>query len=164
MLKYALAFDKRQGKESSKGLALTRDVVALGLLKGDRVEPTAETPDVATVLAYDRFPAVIHLWRPASETLARHRNPLFLPELGTSPEAVMTIDSLHTVYLGVMKDLARDMAWLAMENGCFGGRFSTMQETLEVAALAIKHRLQLFYRARRQSGLHSQNLTEIGTM
>jgi len=62
-----LAYDKRRTTGASRGLALTSDYAPLGLLKGDRLEPCLERPDVATFFLPDGFPGRVLFWRVSEE-------------------------------------------------------------------------------------------------
>ncbi len=70
----ALVFDRR--KDGNHGRCLVLDFDDLGLKKGDRLEPTPAMPDV---MAFDTRepPVACCFWRASTDTLARHRNPLF---------------------------------------------------------------------------------------
>ena len=46
MIRASLAYDKRNSKGSSRGRALQADYPSLGLIKGDRLEPCAQVPDI----------------------------------------------------------------------------------------------------------------------
>ena len=155
-----LSYDKRSSAGSSKGLALMRPVPELGLAAGDRIEPTQRVPDVSTIFHVKAFPAPIHFWRPSSETMTRHRNPLYDAELGVAPETHNTVDALHSVFLGVLKDFARDMLWAALGSDIWGTT-GTFEEHLETALIAFMSELNRLYRGRVESGLHSSNLTQV---
>ena len=49
--------------KGSAGLCLVRDFPALGLLKGDRLEPSTDTPDIFAFSAIKSFPAWATFWR-----------------------------------------------------------------------------------------------------
>ena len=98
-----LFFDKSD--KGSHGRALLADIPTLGLRKGDRLEPTRGTPNVA-VLDPAAAPISATFWRPSCETAYRHRCPLFSRETTLSPEN-LGVDWLHTISLGIAQ------AWLA---------------------------------------------------
>ena len=103
-LKPLLMYDKRE--QGSLGLSLSHAFAELGLIKGDRLEPVPDHPDVGEVLSkFGKF-AVLALvfWRRGNETFVRRRNPLFLVP-GLSCE-LMLADVLHCVWLGTAQ------AWL----------------------------------------------------
>ena len=66
--------DKR--KAGSHGRALSANVDSVGLLKGDRFEPSFDMPDV---FSFDRMavPFTCTFWRPSVESRCHHRNPLW---------------------------------------------------------------------------------------
>ena len=69
----SLAWDP--GRQHAR--SINHDVPALGLLKGDRLEPHAGCMDYAKFDWLTAFPARVLFWRRKRETLCRHRNPLF---------------------------------------------------------------------------------------
>lgn len=147
-----LAYDRRRG--GGHGRCLTADVPEMGLAKGDRLEPSEQMPDPGQFDGASQFPMVVVFWRPALETLARHRNPLFSSELGVSPARSLTVDTLHAVFLGVMNVFCKYVAVTLFQAGVFGQQ-GTQQETFEVGAMVLRHRLKAFYQSR-----HRQNPTE----
>ena len=80
-----LKYDKK--KQGSHGRALQRDFPALGLLAGDRVEPSPQLPNVA-LLEEVVTPAEVVFWRPSMETMARHRNPLLDLTIGITTRII----------------------------------------------------------------------------
>ena len=104
-LKAALAYDKSTGggnKKDARGRALLIDVPGLGLKAGDRLEPSPTLVDVAE---FDRLPVgtPVLFWRRPSETICRHRNPIFCEETGIVPNRVFDPDWLHDQGLGLFK-------------------------------------------------------------
>lgn len=98
------------------GRALTASVPALGLLAGDRLEPTASMPDVAL---FDSAPVPFEavFWRATRDprgacldTVVR-RNPVFSAFLGISPMRTLAIDSLHTLYYGPVMRWTAAVLW-----------------------------------------------------
>ena len=61
----ALRHDKRASWP--RGLALTRDFPELGLVAGDRVEPSATLPDVS-MLETVATPVIVTFWRRSAES------------------------------------------------------------------------------------------------
>ena len=80
-----------------------------------------------------------------SETLTRHRNPIFDRRLGVTVVKTLTIDSLHCVYLGMMKIFAMILIWKLISARVFAGG-TTQDELIENSVIALSSRLQLFYR------------------
>ena len=72
-----LQYDKRP--HGSRGLALRQSLPVVGLLAGDRLEPSESLPDVGLFTALSNFPITCTFWRPSNETMVQHRNPIFLP-------------------------------------------------------------------------------------
>lgn len=139
-----LFYDKR--KEGSRGRALRENVPELGLVAGDRLEPSVGLQDVAAFEAISSFPAVVLFWRQSAETLARHRNPIFDEALGLAPEKTLCIDILHALNLGVFSNFCHCALWALVNNGAWGRR-ACADETVAAAALAIRNELKVFYRA-----------------
>ena len=139
-----LRYDKRS--HGSRGRCLTENIAPLGLLKDDRLEPTAEVRDIgAFETLAPPFNAVF--WRTSAETLARHRCPLFCQELGLSPQRSLTVDLLHAAYLGVFKIWCRVALWFLILSGAFGN-IGTVEETIQTAVLVLRHDLMEWYKAR----------------
>jgi len=88
------------------GRILRADVPALRLLAGDRLDPSVQLPDTLD-FEHKATPFVCVFWRPRYDERNRiaswvlRRNPLFCIELGTDPNDVLHLDTLHTLYLGV---------------------------------------------------------------
>ena len=76
------------------------DVPSCDLLANDRLEPSDSLPDVSEFDAISAFPARVTFWRGSAKTICKHRSPLFSAPF-VSP-ALLMIDLLHTVHLGVM--------------------------------------------------------------
>ena len=154
-----LMYDKRQ--EGSHGRALVSPGVPhLGLRQGDRLEPSPSLMDIgeATFDVLDvTEPVWVVFWRPSAEYLTRHRNPIFDREIGVTPHRSMTIDMLHCIHLGFMLAFVKTVVWHLLINGKWG-RFGTLAESLQLAALRLRNELETWYKAR-----HSANPTELLT-
>ena len=87
----------------TKGVLLTIDMPVYGLVKGDRLEPSIALFDVMAFDSLDQFPHPVTFWRVSRETNAKHRNPIFDETIGVSVEDTLTVDSLHAVFLGPMR-------------------------------------------------------------
>jgi len=72
----------------------------LGLQKGDRLEPHSGLPNIEAFETISEFPVRVLLWRATSERMTHHRNPLFNPETGITPNRTCALDWLHTLSLG----------------------------------------------------------------
>ena len=75
-----LEYDQRTDSRSGRGRCLNKDIEALNLKNGDRLEPSSTVMDVGE---FERLkPAAgatlkCTFWRRANETATRHRNPFF---------------------------------------------------------------------------------------
>lgn len=103
-----LQYDKR--KKGSHGRSMLVDYAPLGLLKGDRVEPTPSCPDVGLIDEMSDFPCELVFWRPDNAGLCKHRNPLFHESSGVSTEALV-VDEMHTMHLGVFAVFVCHTLW-----------------------------------------------------
>jgi len=142
-----LAYDRR--KEGSRGRALTEDIDGLNLLAGDRLEPFDGLRDVGDFEKITTFPARVLFWRPSSETLARRRCPLLDRTLNTSPAKILTVDLMHTLYLGVMLAFVRKVVWFFMlKNAWAAGH--TVEETVAMSAVAMQQDMRRWLREHAQ--------------
>ena len=148
-----LAYDKRQ--HGNHGRCLTSPVPSLGLLAGDRLEPSPELPNTSDFDEAAVFPMPVVFWRTSSETMARCRLPLFSSELGITPVRTLTVDGMHCLYLGVMQHFCRHLIWLMISSFVWG-RTGTNEETLETAILACRFELNSFFK--RRHGQHPEEL------
>ena len=64
----ALKFDRKSG--GGRGRVLTSSFPRLGLLKGDRLEPTENLRNVEDLEAVNEFPITLKFWMQSEETLA----------------------------------------------------------------------------------------------
>ena len=92
-----LFYDKRT--YGSRGRCLKQAIPILGLLSGDRLEPSAQVPNVGLFEDLD-LPRTVCFWRVSEETLTKHRNPLFGSISGLSLQS-LKVDTLHCLALGV---------------------------------------------------------------
>ena len=104
-----LSYDRR--KDGNRGRCLDADMPEFGLLKGDRVEPSATMPDCCEGLDSSTAPATLIFWRRSNEGMTRHRNPVFGPETGVDPYMVLAIDGLHCCSLGVHQHYLGFLLW-----------------------------------------------------
>ena len=87
----ALEYDKRS--HGNRGRCLREALPHLGLIVGDRLEPSKYLPDTSDIDSAALFPMPALFWRPGSETLCRFRNPLMAQDLGITPSRSLTIDT-----------------------------------------------------------------------
>ena len=147
-----LEYDKR--KDGSRGRRLPIDV-GMGLLKGDRLEPTPQMPNVAD---FDNMqpPYTVRFWRRANETMARHRNPLCSNGTGISIDNCLQVDWLHCMSLGIQLDVLRCLFSVAFNYDVFKvGGFQDQRMVLSVNRLQFD--LFAWYKAEKEKGNeHSQ--------
>ena len=152
-------YDKRQN--GSHGRSLTRDIPELNLRAGDRLEPSSALADVGGFEDLD-VPATVVFWRCSLETIARHRNPLFCAELGTSPRRSLIVDLLHCMNLGVLHTWVVKALWLLLTSGVFGD-IGTADEKLQTAVMALRHELLEWYKERHIAH-PKENLTRLADL
>ena len=96
--------------------SLRNAVPRLRLEGGDRLEPSPSLPDTAAFPAL-ALPAQVVFWRErrlpggASLDSVVHENPLFAEDLGTSPSETLTVDALHSLYMGPVMRTAAAAIW-----------------------------------------------------
>ena len=157
-LRGLLAYDNRRGTRAARGLALTEDFPRLMLLKGDRLEPCDTLPDIGSFDALTHFPTKVLFWRRSAETITHHRNPLFAPETGVSPDRAAALDWLHTLSLGVfqtycsyvIQQLFRIDAWRTLE--------TTEHGRISMSIYRLSAELTAWQREQRSKG---RDITEI---
>jgi len=142
-----LRYDKR-ASGGARGRAMVVDMAELGLSSNDRLEPTPALPDIGKFESIDT-PCTVKFWRTANESLARHRNPMLVSELGLDPRDCLAVDVLHAIHLGVLKVWARTATWAVLQSGVYG-RTGTTDENLQIAVLAFRSQLMQFYKRRHQ--------------
>ena len=133
-----LYWDKR--KNGVRGRALLRDVPSLGLRAGDRLTPSPQLCDVGDFTAAP-LPIVLRFWRPTWHGQAcmdpvLNRNPVFSPDLYTSPALTFALDVLHILYLGVHSRCIAAVIWGLIDANVFGALGPS-----DVAVPAILERL-----------------------
>ena len=131
-----------------RGLTLTSDVRshALGLAKGDRLEPceSLQDPHAFKVRA---VPFQCLLWTVSCSAQGSlldpvvHRCPLFDESTGITPDNI-AIDALHTVYYGPVQRFASAVLWRVNLSNPWDVRGSTLDSRLEAGAARM--RIDLF--------------------
>ena len=147
----ALFYDRRQG--GSHGRVVGRDFSEYNIIKGDRLEPSAGCPDIGMVdtMCQD-FPedgVSLVFVRVSSETLTRHRNPLFHARTGLTPQ-MCAVDELHTVHLGLVQDYVAASMWRLILANVWDVAGSTPNEVRQVAAVRLHSDLFSWYRRQKQ--------------
>ena len=110
----ALFYDKRS--DGASGRCLRAAIPAFGLEAGDRLEPSDGLPDVSALDTAADFPLQLVFWRRSEETASRHRNPIFDGPAGVTVE-LLSVDTLHTLNLGVMKHYFKHLFWVQWTPG-----------------------------------------------
>ena len=107
-------------KSGSSGRALLNDIPGMHAVKGDRFEPRFPGAwDWQEIVKEGAERQSLTLWRPSAETMARHRNPLFDPELGTSLWQTVAIDGMHTWCLGIHQQFISAALWAILDHNVF---------------------------------------------
>ena len=141
----------------SHGLALSIDIPHMGLQGGDRLEPSPELPDIGAFRSLSDFPHKVTFWCRAAETLSRHRNPLLDPALGITLRS-LTVDTLHTLQLGVMLEWCSACMWDLIEAKVWAD-FGTVEETIQGTVRVLRLELKAFYRQYKVE--HQKSLTKV---
>ena len=115
----------RFDRQKKLGRVLTRDVPALLLKRWDRLEPSGHLQDIAM---FEQLVPSNHLevifWRTHRignrlNDRALRRNPIFCPEVGATPQSSIRVDTLHTIYLGVMAKFVERVIWATIDSNLF---------------------------------------------
>jgi hypothetical protein len=157
-----LRYDKTS--DGSRGRCLKGDIANLGLLAGDRLEPTPSLLDVADFEGLPIGTEVI-FWRTSEDTIARHRNPLFNKALGLAPNRCLAIDTLHGWNFGPLKNWCKVAIWYLLASGFFGV-LGTAEENILVSLLMLRNALHIFYTTaanRKLTRVHDFTIKMLGT-
>lgn len=146
-LRSALFFDKRA--DGSHGRAVQAHLPAIGLLKGDRLEPSPLMSDVALVDEAP-LPCSMVFWRVRAETQTRHRIPIFSEVAGVGPQTI-GIDWLHTLSLGVMQTVLSNLVW-ALLNANIYRVVGPVSSVVELGVARMRQELFDFYVAEQAQG------------
>ena len=140
-----LQYDKRS--KGNRGRCLAVDVESKGLQSGDRLEPSLTCPDVGISPSDVATATPMTFWRIFPDEAVRHRNPLWDPAIGVTPD-VLCIDTLHTLALGVFGQFACQCMWWLLEQNPFNlTKGYNTQEELKLRTMQLyKPLLQEFYR------------------
>ena len=146
-----LMYDNRDDTRGAHGRALTVDFPALGLLRGDRLEPFELLQDVGLGFdMLDEFPVQVLFWRPSSETRAKHRNPFFRRRAHVGL-ATLLEEWLHCFHLGILKDFNTQLVWELLLSDAFrvpyrGDRAPSAHEYLEDGCELLRAGLLTWYK------------------
>ena len=97
--------------------------------------------------------------------MARHKNPVFNRCIGLSPCRSLCVDTLHAIFLGVMKAWCKTALWALLLSGLFGAH-ATNEEHVEIALNVLRHALRTFYITPAGAGLtrlHDLTSKMVGT-
>lgn len=136
-----LFYDNR--RSGAHGRALRRNIPALGLLAGDRLDPSDDLEDVGR-FEHTRLPIVAVFWRKrmqggACTDRVVRRNPLFsIP--GVNPYRTLHIDVLHTLYLGVAQRYVAEVIARTLQLSPWGRAMPT-----EIKVQRLRNELFLWY-------------------
>jgi hypothetical protein len=159
-VKAALFYDKR--KHGSRGKTLDRDIPSLGLLHGDRLEPSDGLRDIG---AFDNIelPCDIVFWRLADESISHHRNPIFSGATGVTYDCLI-VDVMHCLHLGVVQRYVSFVWWSLISANAFRVVATGEDELISLSVHRLRAQLFEFYpRYRKQDPEHS-TLTELSDL
>ena len=81
-----------------------------GLVKGDRMAPSPDHPDVLLENHNPTFPIQPVFWPPSAEALCKHRNPSFHFRTVIEPGA-RCINEMHAMHVGVFQVYVLSVLW-----------------------------------------------------
>ena len=141
-----LFYDKR--KDGSKGMALRfhPDLAGMGLQTGWRLEPSDFLADIGEFGKISVFQFSVMFWAVGEDSLTRHRNPLIRRSLGVSILS-LTVDTLHTLYLGVMNSFCMFVIWRCLLANVWSTGH-TLEELVEKSVIVARSRLHAWHRRR----------------
>lgn len=139
--------DKRSG--GGRGRCLNRAVEELGLLPGDRLEPSHLLGNVGLFESLP-IPSQVLFWRPANMTVATHRNPIFSDVTGVTIKH-LALDILHCLNLGVYKDFCTAAIWAFILGDVWQTRGRTQEELIRLGVSRCKNELFKWYARRKQT-------------
>ena len=156
----ALFYDKRS--DGASGRCLRAAIPAFGLEAGDRLEPSDGLPDVSALDTAADFPLQLVFWRRSEETASRHRNPIFDGPAGVTVE-LLSVDTLHTLNLGVMKHYFKHLFWELVAVDAWGTLLAREDERVALSVLQLRARLVDWYRERARAN-PEENVTRLGDL
>jgi hypothetical protein len=148
-LKGALECDRRKKGNRGRCMALSM----LGLEKGDRLEPHPSMPWPGSIEAWSG-PATLHFWRRSEEQGVLHRNPLWRADIGIMPAAVLGVDWLHAMSLGIFQDFCASLYHTLIFDLNVFAAAARPSDALPIAVARIEPMLFNWYRAEARNGVH----------
>lgn len=135
--------------KSRMGRALTRDIPSLGLMMGDRLEPSLDLRDVAMLDSME-VPFSVTFWRMSRRDRVVHLSPLFKIK-GVGPES-FAIDLLHTWHLGCLARYIGHVFWFLVKSNIYAPQIpmTDAAERHRVALQQMKADLWRWYAHKRQ--------------
>jgi hypothetical protein len=158
-----LFFDNERG--GSKGRAVRRPgLPEFGLRAGDRLEPTRSLADVSLLEYIAVFPCWVLFWRPGSQTVALHRNPIFGPGTHTTTRR-LALDTLHCLNLGVYKAYCMTVLWRLILSNVWQVHCNTQDVLIQLSVLRMKQELFAWYKQEKKTtgARHIQELQDLTT-
>ena len=151
-LRGSMSFDTRE--HGNRGRCLQRDIPALHLLKGDRLEPS---PELVNTMDFDRKqrPFICRFWRRSAETVARHRNPLVDSHPCIEPKDLVT-DWLHCLSLGVFQYFLNFVFYWITDHGL-------LENSLEAVVLRVRAMIFDWYGSEHRAGRVRHRLQDLQT-
>ena len=158
IIKAGLHYDKKKGR----GRCLRSSIGELRLLEGDRLEPSISMPDVGD-FEETALGSTVIFWRASRDTLTRHRNPLFDPDIGMTPKRTLTVDTLHALNLGVYKCWGKIAIWYIILADVYG-RITSIDADLDNAIRVMRAALTKFESQNKLlTKIHDINRKSIGS-
>ena len=150
-LRALLDIHQSDSGNSARGRSLTVDVPELGLCKGDRLDPSFDCPDICSGFDESR-PARCVFWRRNEESLARRRNPLFNPALGTDIASACGGDWLHTISLGVLRRWNGWLVWALIRGNAWNIPKNSLGALAKASIPRLSAELFAWYRSEHAQG------------
>lgn len=127
------------------GRGLVRDVVELGLEKGDRLEPGLDVYDVA-LFELTAMPFQCVFWRLQRDDRLLHGSLLWT--IPGATVACIAVDLLHSWHLGGLSDYIGAALWCVVQSGVLTTQFADLpaQDAHKLGLMRLKSELWLFYR------------------
>ena len=133
----------------SHGRAFIDHVPELNLLAGDKLERGPGLSDAGDLESLDTFPCPLVFWRLREQTLCLLRCTLWDPMLHITPNAVLRIDLMHTLHLGVMIEFGKEAVWSLLGDGVWHTDLElTEAEALKVKLALLRHDLWAWWKHR----------------
>ena len=120
----------------------------LGLLAGDRLEPSHLLPNVSE-LELLVPPFMVLFWRQSNETITRRRHPLF-NVLGVTSQSLSS-DVLHMLHLGTFKAYCCASIWHLINADVFDTAATNAETRQALTVQRLRHELFAWYKHERET-------------